>query len=136
MICSERARSAVRGTVTDSLGEPVEGASVRVSQRGKDVTTTAGGEFWRLLVPGSYTFFAFKEDMESEEMDVVVTEGQTDGPTIDLILNKTSDLINSDRIQTSPSTTSDSNKEDGLKLTDPLGLVCIKVTWTGLRGCD
>ena len=109
MICSERARSAVRGTVTDTLGEPVEGASVRVSQRGKDVTTTAGGEFWRLLVPGTYTFFAFKEDMKSEEMDVVVTEGQTDGPTIDLTLNKTSDLINSDRIQTSPSTTSDSN---------------------------
>ena len=128
----------MRGTVTDSSGNPVEGAAVRVSQRAKDVTSTARGEFWRLLVPGTYTFIAFKEDMESEEMEVVVTEGQTDGPTIDLILNKTSDIINSDRIQTSPSTTSveESNKEDGLKLRDPLGLLCVKVTWTGLRGCD
>ena len=125
--------------MTDSAGNPVEGAVVRVSQRNKDVTTTVGGEFWRLLVPGTYTFQAFKDDMESEELEVVVTGGWTkDGPTIDLILNKPSDVINSERIQTSTSTTSveDSSKDEGLKLRDPLGLICVQVTWTGLKGCD
>ena len=46
----------MRGIVTDAAGEAVEGAVVRVRERNKDVVTTAGGEYWRLLVPGNYSF--------------------------------------------------------------------------------
>ena len=55
-LTAERARAAVRGIVTDAAGEAVEGAVVRVRERNKDVVTTAGGEYWRLLVPGNYSF--------------------------------------------------------------------------------
>ena len=45
--CTERARRAVRGVVTDSEGRAVAGAAVRVEDRNKDVLTTEAGEFWR-----------------------------------------------------------------------------------------
>ena len=127
----------MKGTVTDAAGASVEGAVVRVSQRSKDVTTSSGGEFWRLLVPGVYTFQAFKDDMESEEAEVVVEEGAREGPVLDLVLTRKS-AVKTSQTSTSPTTTTAENtiKEEGLKLRDPLGLICVEVTWTGLKGCD
>ena len=48
----ERAKSAVKGIVTDENNNPVHNAVVEVSDRSKDVRTTEMGEFWRILVPG------------------------------------------------------------------------------------
>ena len=41
--------------MTDDQGSPVAAAVVRVEGIAHNVTTTAGGEFWRLLTPGTYT---------------------------------------------------------------------------------
>ena len=63
----------VRGVVRNSGGEAVEGAVITVEQvaatpatsllqdsglLGKNVTTSSRGEFWRLLLPGTYTIRA------------------------------------------------------------------------------
>lgn len=46
----------IKGVVTDENNEPVEGAEVRVFGREAfAVKTTAEGEYWRLLLPGTYT---------------------------------------------------------------------------------
>ena len=56
----ESVHSGVRGLVMDrDTGEPVRGAEVMVGDREKAVTTSSRGEFWRLLVPGSYDIRAF-----------------------------------------------------------------------------
>ena len=59
----------MRGLVTDSSGELVAGAAVRVTGRNKDVLTSQAGEYWRVLVPGTYRIKAIKDDMESEEVN-------------------------------------------------------------------
>ena len=67
----ESVQGGVRGLVMDrDTGEPVRGAEVRVGDREKTVTTSSRGEFWRLLVPGSYDIRAFHRNkygsMESD----------------------------------------------------------------------
>ena len=45
----------VKGLVRDELSlAPVAAATVAVSGRLHTTQTTAGGEFWRLLLPGAY----------------------------------------------------------------------------------
>lgn len=55
----EQVHRGVRGMVTNSGGEAVEGAVITVEQDsgllGKNVTSSGRGEFWRLLLPGTYT---------------------------------------------------------------------------------
>lgn len=48
------AHRGAHGFVMDESGNPVERASVRV--KGREVTyhTTKYGEFWRILLPGTY----------------------------------------------------------------------------------
>ena len=56
----ESVQGGVRDLVMDrDTGEPVRGAEVMVGDREKTVTTSSRGEFWRLLVPGSYDIKAF-----------------------------------------------------------------------------
>jgi len=74
--------------VKDSAGEPVQGATVFVSQEGlgllrKNVTTSSRGEFWRLLMPGEYTVAAEMSAcetagivMSSAPVKVSLSEGQ------------------------------------------------------------
>ena len=46
----------------DEVGQPVEGASVEVIGRDKEMRTSRRGEFWRLLLPGAYTMRAWHRD--------------------------------------------------------------------------
>ena len=110
---SERARGAVRGLVTDTDGQPVEGAAVRIRGRNKDVLTTQSGEYWRVLVPGRYRISAVKDNMESVEEEVEVVEDAVEGPTVNLTLTPTT-----------PYATSETEKEEEnfVEFKDPLGL--------------
>ena len=55
MLCFlESAHSGVKGHVWDQDGCPVIGAFVILEDRDKSVVTSNRGEFWRLLLPGSY----------------------------------------------------------------------------------
>ena len=47
--------TGVKGLVTDENENVVEGAEVMVNSREHTVNTTALGEYWRILVPGTYT---------------------------------------------------------------------------------
>ena len=51
------AQGGVRGVVTDAdTGAGLAGAEVEVEDRAdKRVTSSARGEYWRLLLPGTYT---------------------------------------------------------------------------------
>ena len=112
----------MRGVVIDSEGRAVAGATVRVEERNKDVLTTGDGEYWRVLVPGTYRIRAIKDNKESEEVEVEVLEGDQDGPTVNLALSLTSTST------TTPLSTQ-AEEEEYLEFKDPLGLVCFRFSW-------
>ena len=106
----------MRGVVTDTDGQPVSGAAVRVRGRNKDVLTTQSGEYWRVLVPGRYRISAVKDNKQSEEGEVEVVEDAMEGPTVNLTLTKES------LTATTPYSTSETEKEkeNFVELKDPL----------------
>ena len=100
----------------------MSGALVKVESIDHPVLTTSAGEYWRVLVPGTYRLRAFKDNMESEEVEVVVREGDQDGPTVNLALTLTSTST------TTPLSTQ-AEEEEYLEFKDPLGLVCFRFSW-------
>ena len=55
----EVVQSGVRGIVTDENGDPLPEANIEISgifytYKKKNITTSAFGEYWRLLAPGNY----------------------------------------------------------------------------------
>ena len=64
--------AGVKGTVTDDQGAPVAAAVVQVAGIEHNVTTTAGGEFWRLLTPGTYTLAVSAPGHEDSAAQTVV----------------------------------------------------------------
>ena len=73
----EQATKGIRGLVTDENNNSVANAEVIFSGNGKPVTTTDRGEYWKILMPGSYTVRARGPDgSESEAKTVMVTPGK------------------------------------------------------------
>ena len=51
----------IKGQVRDAMtGDGIVGAVISVARVNHDVTSVAGGEYWRLLSPGTYTVTASK----------------------------------------------------------------------------
>lgn len=48
----------ILGLVRDTEGQPVEDANIVVHGIDHNVTTTNRGEYWRLLLPGTYSVYA------------------------------------------------------------------------------
>lgn len=124
----ERAKSSVKGIITDENGNPVKDAIIQVSDRSKDVTTTDRGEYWRILVPGKYRMKAIKGNTQSDEVEVNISDTDTEGPTVNLQLNREYATT------TTATTTTEEPEKDGIVLELPLG-VCLRITWGGLAGC-
>ena len=85
----ERASTGVKGLVMTLSGEPLSDVIIGVRNRsggqggnwaGKNVTSSARGEFWRLLLPGSYTLTAWQPCLvgESQSLEVDVTDDQVE----------------------------------------------------------
>lgn len=60
----------------DINGKPIHGASVAVSDRQHPVTSAADGDYWRLLVPGSYEIEATCSGFRSQRKLVEVHSDQ------------------------------------------------------------
>ena len=55
----DQVHRGIAGFVTDELGEPIANASVEIIGRDHAITTTAYGEYWRLLTPGQYAIAVY-----------------------------------------------------------------------------
>lgn len=54
----KQVHSGIKGLVQDVNGYPVKGAEIMVEHlEQKSVTTTERGEYWRLLLPGTYNVY-------------------------------------------------------------------------------
>ncbi|XP_047475155.1 carboxypeptidase D-like isoform X2 [Penaeus chinensis] len=72
----EKIHMGAKGVVTDSVtGEGIEGAKVSVEGINYNVTTSSRGEYWRLLLPGTYTLVAKAYGYETAQESVVVVNG-------------------------------------------------------------
>ena len=69
--------SGVEGTVTDSDGEPVEGATVEIEETGFEVVTDADGNYTALAEPGNYTVTASGFGYEATSESVEVPDDET-----------------------------------------------------------
>lgn len=75
------------GLVLDSKSKGVPGAKFQVSGISKDVVTTSRGEYWRLLVPGTYHVTVEAAGyVASESQEVVVNDGRA--TTLNITLAK------------------------------------------------
>ena len=88
----EQANTGLRGlVVTEASNSPVVEAvvGVRDSQSqtwaGKNVTTSARGEYWRLLTPGEYTVQAWAGCLVSQPSSVLIPTDQL--ITLDILIN-------------------------------------------------
>uniref|UniRef100_A0A2R5L4K7 Putative carboxypeptidase d n=1 Tax=Ornithodoros turicata TaxID=34597 RepID=A0A2R5L4K7_9ACAR len=77
VVFMEQTHIGVKGFVTDENGNPITNATIHVRGISHDVRTAKDGDFWRLLVPGTYSVSALIDGFPSPAQRVVVTEGKS-----------------------------------------------------------
>ncbi|KAK8783162.1 hypothetical protein V5799_015512 [Amblyomma americanum] len=68
--------SGVRGIVKDENGNPVDKATLKVSNRRASFKTSSRGEYWRILRPGTYTLKVSAAGFHEAEVNFSVPEEQ------------------------------------------------------------
>ena len=71
----EEVHKGIKGFVYDTNGKPVSNATIRVEGIAHDVHSVADGDYWRLLLPGTYRITAFKVGYGSHSQTVTITDG-------------------------------------------------------------
>lgn len=71
------AHQGVWGVVSDSNNNPLNNASVKVKGRKFGSKTTTRGEYWRILLPGTYSVQVTADGYEPAEVSVRVGKGVT-----------------------------------------------------------
>ncbi|XP_071636954.1 carboxypeptidase D-like isoform X2 [Temnothorax longispinosus] len=72
----EQVHIGIKGFVRGKDGKPIQRANVVVEGIDHNVTTTSNGEYWRLLLPGTYSVYATAWGYEpSKPVNVTVLEG-------------------------------------------------------------
>ena len=66
--------TGVKGFVKDSSGQPIAEAKIEVVDRDHPVTSARDGDYWRLLVPGTYTLRASADGYRYDSGEVTVTD--------------------------------------------------------------
>merc|ERR1711990_383888 len=83
-----KGHSGVKGIVTDVNNNAIKNAKVEVTGRTKVVYTTDRGEYWRLLVPGTYTLRAVSTTGHYSDPVQVSVGGGSVPQRLDLQLNR------------------------------------------------
>lgn len=67
------------GFVKSTKGEHLSGATIRVADRRHDITSSKDGDYWRLLVPGSYEITASADGYQPQTrlVELNAFEGHT-----------------------------------------------------------
>ncbi|OXU25957.1 hypothetical protein TSAR_015747 [Trichomalopsis sarcophagae] len=83
----EQAHIGIKGLVTDEAGQPIQDANIVVVGIAKNITSTNRGEYWRLLLPGTYTVYAAAWGYApSEPQRVTVKKGNAE--VVNFVLKK------------------------------------------------
>lgn len=64
----------VTGFVRNSTGGPIEGAVIEVRGRDHSITSVKDGDYWRLLVPGTYSITVSAKGYRSSSAEVTVPD--------------------------------------------------------------
>lgn len=67
----------VKGIVTGENNKPLEGAKIVINNINHDILTTARGEYWRLLLPGSYVIKVSAPSYIPESRQITILKGVT-----------------------------------------------------------
>ncbi|XP_067136764.1 carboxypeptidase D-like [Centruroides vittatus] len=96
----EKIHMGVKGIVTDSkTGKGIERAFVMVDGIDHNITTTERGEFWRLLLPGSYVITLEAYSYRFQKKRVTVEEGVVSQLNFSMesdLINKSNSAVNDD----------------------------------------
>ncbi len=65
----------MKGFVKDSEGKPIHGASISVGDRRHDIKSSKDGDFWRILVPGTYDVTVRAKGFKPSVRSVEVSPG-------------------------------------------------------------
>uniref|UniRef100_A0A914L0K0 Peptidase M14 carboxypeptidase A domain-containing protein n=1 Tax=Meloidogyne incognita TaxID=6306 RepID=A0A914L0K0_MELIC len=74
----ESVHSGVKGVVHDATGEkPISGAEITIIKggKGKALTTSLNGEYWRLLPPGEYSLQVSHKNFKPYQFDITIDSG-------------------------------------------------------------
>lgn len=82
----QQVHKGVKGFVTDSHGTAIKGALINIRGREHDVTSAEDGDYWRLLIPGSYTITVSATGYQPATADVTVTDGEATQLNITLLM--------------------------------------------------
>lgn len=73
----EEVHQGIKGFVYDEEGNGIANATVSVHRINHDVVTAANGDYWRLLMPGTYTIIAHAPGFEAEmHSNIIVSDDQ------------------------------------------------------------
>lgn len=70
----EQVHSGVAGFVKDSAGKGLSGAVIEVDGRDHPISSVKDGDYWRLLVPGTYSIVVTSEGYQNASAEVTVPE--------------------------------------------------------------
>lgn len=85
------ANKGVRGLVTDIRGEPINHAKLSIKGRNFRFRVSDRGEFWRILLPGTYTLIAEADGYELTEKSFKVNSGRA--TRVDLIMEQSKQAL-------------------------------------------
>lgn len=81
-----QADRGIRGLVKDEEGKPIKGARISIANRRKDVFSYKDGDYWRLLVPGSYEVSVAAKGYEPETKTATVSPNKA--TELDFVMRK------------------------------------------------
>ena len=82
------------GFIKNAKGQPLPDATISIADRRHDVTSSKDGDYWRLLVPGSYEITASAKGYQPQThlVELKASEGKVVNFTLKLAEQDTAEL--------------------------------------------